>query len=317
MIPLNLLSFDSTMVAIAAGGAMFISLLSVMRALAPADGVAARARSHARRRGELRAAWLTERGPKRRRSVGFAKRLVESLKLHGSKEADEASSQLVRAGWRSPDATTIFLAIRLGSPLALGLASYFLAPHLAPDLAFTSRIFAAFAGIIAGAYLPKILVQNLIRRRQQKILKGLPEALDLLVICADAGLSLDAAIKRVGAEIGPTSPELADEIGLTAVELSFLPDRRKALANLSKRVPIAQIEALVNTLAQTEKYGTPLAQALRVLSQDFRASRMMRAEQKAARLPAVMTVPMMVFILPPLFIVLIGPAIVEALSTPF
>ena len=317
MIPVDFLSLDSSMVAMAAGGAMFIAFLSVMRALAPADNVAARARSHARRRNELRAAWLTERTPKRRKSVGIARRLVESLKLHRSKEADDAASLLVRAGWRSPDATTVFLTVRLASPLLLGVLFYFLAPYAAPDLTFTPRLSAGLAGIIAGAYLPTILVTNFVKRRQQKILKGLPEALDLLVICSEAGLSFDAAIKRVSAEIGPSSPELADELGLAAVELGFLPDRRKALANLSNRVSLAQVEALVNTLAQTEKYGTPLAQALRVLSQDFRAGRMMRAEQKAARLPAVLTVPMMVFILPPLFIVLIGPAIVEVVSNSF
>jgi tight adherence protein C len=304
--------FDSTSVAAFAAAAMFVSLLFVMRALTPADTVGARARSHARRRSELRSAWLSTRSRRRERPMSAARRLVEMLKLNRGKDAKDAATLLARAGWRSPDATTVFLTMRLASPLVLAMVGYFVAPGGEGD---TLRLFAGAAGAVAGAYLPKILLRNAIQRRQQKVLKGLPEALDLLVICAEAGLSLDAAVKRVGAEIGANAPELADELGLTAVELAFLPDRREALGNLASRVGIPEVDSLVNTLAQTEKYGTPLAQALRVLSQDFRSARMMKAEQKAARLPAVMTVPMMIFILPPLFIVLVGPAIVEVLST--
>ncbi|WP_126173719.1 type II secretion system F family protein [Altericroceibacterium xinjiangense] len=309
------LALDSSAVAIAAGGAMFLALLSVMRALAPVDNVAARARSHARRRDQLRAAWLAPRDIRRRKTKGIAKRVVQRLKRVQSKEEEEASGLLVQAGWRSPEAVIVFLAVRIASPVVLALAFYILAPSLVEDITFTTHVAAGVAGIAAGGLLPKMLLKNVGKRRHQKVLKGLPEALDLLVICAEAGLSLDAAIKRVAREIGPSWPEMADEFGLSAVELGFLPDRRKALGNLAKRTPIAEIEALVNTLAQTEKYGTPLAQALRVLSQEFRSTRMMRAEQKAARLPAVLTVPMIVFILPPLFIILIGPAIVQALLT--
>ncbi|PWG03744.1 pilus assembly protein TadC [Sphingosinicella humi] len=308
-----LLQFDSTSVAAFAAAVMFVSLLFVMRALTPVDNVSARARSHSRRRGELRAAWLSSpRSRRRERPMSIARRLVEMLKLNGGKDAKDAASLLARAGWRSPDAIILFLTVRLASPLLLALAGYYVAPAGDGQM---MRLFTGAAGAMAGTYLPKILIRNAIQRRQQKVLKGLPEALDLLVICAEAGLSLDAAVKRVGSEMGANAPELADELGLTAVELAFLPDRREALSNLAARVGIAEVDSLVNTLTQTEKYGTPLAQALRVLSQDFRASRMMRAEQKAARLPAVMTVPMMVFILPPLFVVLVGPAIVEVLST--
>jgi tight adherence protein C len=141
--------------------------------------------------------------------------------------------------------------------------------------------------------------------------KALPDALDLMVICAEAGLSLDAAINRVASEISPTSPALADEFGLTLLELRFLPDRRQALENLAKRVELKAVQALVNTLFQTDKFGTPLAQALRVLAHELRSERMLRAEEKAARLPAVMTVPLIVFILPALFVVLLGPAILD------
>jgi tight adherence protein C len=246
--------------------------------------------------------------------MGLARELIRLLKLHRSEDAKAAASLLVQAGWRSQDATTIFLAIRLATPLASSLLAYAAAPALLDEVEWLTRMLVAVGGILAGAYLPKMLLKNFIKRRQHQVAKGLPDGLDLLVICVEAGLSLDAAIRRVGREIGPTSPELADEFGLTAVELSFLPDRREALRGLARRVAIAQVESLVNTLGQTEKYGTPLAQALRVLSQDFRATRMMKAEQRAARLPAILTVPMIAFILPPLFIVLIGPAIVQVLE---
>jgi tight adherence protein C len=142
----------------------------------------------------------------------------------------------------------------------------------------------------------------------------LPDALDLLVICAEAGLSLDSALERVSREIGPSCAELSEEVGLTAVELSFFPERSKALQNLSDRVPLPGVLALTNTLIQTEKYGTPLAQALRVLSAEMREERIMAAEAKAAKLPATLTIPMILFILPPLFVVLIGPAALKVMG---
>jgi tight adherence protein C len=135
--------------------------------------------------------------------------------------------------------------------------------------------------------------------------------LDLLVICAEAGLSLDAALNRVADEMTASAPALADELALTSVELNFLPERRMALDNFARRADLPAIRGVVNTLIQTEKYGTPLSQSLRVLSAEFREQRMLRAEEKAARLPATLTVPMILFILPTLFIVLVGPAMID------
>jgi tight adherence protein C len=163
-----------------------------------------------------------------------------------------------------------------------------------------------------GAFmLPDLWLKNAIQKREDIMRKSLPDALDLLVICAEAGLGLDAALDRVGGEITQSQPVLAEEIGITAVELGFLPDRRTALNGFAERVQLPSVRALINTLVQTEKYGTPLAQALRVLSAELREERMMRAEEKAAKLPATLTVPMIMFILPTLFIVLIGPAIIQ------
>src|SRR6185369_8296148 len=153
------------------------------------------------------------------------------------------------------------------------------------------------------------------KRRQKAIQKALPDGLDLLVICAEAGLSLDGALTRVAREIGQATPELADELGLTAIELGFLPNRTEALRNLQKRVELPSIRGVVNTLAQTERYGTPLASSLRVLTAEFRDQRMMKAEEKAGRLPATLTVPMILFILPTLFVILVGPAIIQVIHT--
>lgn len=301
-------------IALAVGVANFLAILAVLRALSPGDPVAVRARTHAKRRRELRAELLRPKRSERARSVGLARRLVEALKLNRGDEAKKAASLLVQAGWRSSDATSVFLAFRVITPVALAAAAWVLGPSLLHDDDMLRRLMVTVGGACAGLYLPRLLLKNAIKKRHLKILKGLPDALDLFVICAEAGLSLDAALTRVGREIGASAPELADELGLTAVELGFLPDRREALLGLTRRVDTPQIRGLVNTLVQTEKYGTPLAQALRVLASEFRDTRMMKAEEKAARLPATLTVPMIAFVLPPLFVVLIGPAIVQVLN---
>jgi tight adherence protein C len=295
------------------GVANFLTIFSVMRALSPKDLLAARARAHAKRRQELRSARLTPRrsGP---RPISLARSLVQRLKLDRSGEARQVADLLAQAGWRSKDAVTVFLTVRLVSPLAVGLIAYGFGPSILHFDDNLRRMTIAGAAMIAGAYLPTVLLKNAIEKRRQKIRKGLPDALDLLVICAEAGLSLDAAVTRVGREIGGSCPELSDELGLTAIELGFLPDRRDALLNLAKRVGQSDVAGLVNTLVQTEKYGTPLAQALRVLAAEFRDTRMLQAEEKAARLPATLTVPMIIFILPPLFVILIGPAILQVLA---
>ena len=166
--------------------------------------------------------------------------------------------------------------------------------------------FAVAVGL--GYKGPDLFVGNLVTKRTHAIRKGLPDALDLLVICAEAGLTIDAAFNRVAKELGRAYPELGDEFSLTAIELSFLTERRMAFENLAYRVDLESVKGVVTTMIQTERYGTPLASALRVLSAEFRNERMMRAEEKAARLPAIMTVPLILFILPVLFIVILGPA---------
>ena len=166
-----------------------------------------------------------------------------------------------------------------------------------------------------GLKLPSFYVLRVRKKRYKAIQKSLPDVLDLMTICAEAGLSLAAMLDRVARELGISYPEIAQEIAMTSIEIGFLPDRNKALTNLSERVALAEVRGMVSVLIQTEKYGTPIAQALRVLSAEFRTARMLRAEEKAAKLPALMTIPMILFILPTLFIVIIAPAAVKLMDT--
>jgi tight adherence protein C len=309
------LQAETVMEGLAAAASLAVVVI-LYRAFLPNDAMNARARAHAKRRRELRSQLLSpSRSANRAKSVVAVRGLLERLKLTRSEEGRKASELLSRAGWRSPDALTVFLGVRLAAPLGIGTMLYLMLPVWFHTMTPAVHGLAALAGVIVGAYAPTLFVQNTIATRGQKIQRGLPDALDLFVICAEAGLSLEAALTRVSREIGPSCAELADELGLTAIELGFLPNRRDALGNLAKRVDTPSIRGLVNTLAQTEKYGTPLAQALRVLAGEFRNMRMMKAEEKAARLPAILTVPMIIFILPPLFIILLGPAIIQVLAT--
>jgi tight adherence protein C len=209
----------------------------------------------------------------------------------------------------------LYFRAKLALPFAFGAGAMVLLLTGKPIVTGTSiQMGVALMAVIIGAYAPDIWLKNTITKRKQVLQKGVPDALDLLAICAEAGQSLDGALKRVSGELSRSCPELAEELALTGMELGLLPDRRKALENLDLRCGLPSIRSVVQTLAQTEKYGTPLSQSLRVLAAEYRNDRMMKAEAKAARLPAVLTVPMIAFILPPLFIVLIGPAIIRVID---
>jgi tight adherence protein C len=215
------------------------------------------------------------------------------------------------AGYHGPLATTVFWTSKCVLSLT---ATVLLIGHFAffPEAVEQSAIgIAALFMPVIVFFLPDCIVKRQRKMRLLRLSRSLPDGLDLLVICAEAGLSLDAALKRVADEFITVVPELSEELLLTSVELSFLPDRRQALANLGSRVELPAFRGVVATLIQSEKYGTPLAQALRALASDFRDHRLLTAEEKAARLPAILTVPMIVFILPALFIVLAGPAFIQ------
>jgi tight adherence protein C len=236
--------------------------------------------------------------------------ILTTFKMIQDDQLKKTQLKLMQAGIRTKDLAFFIIFARFVLPVILGLTAvtmiYFL--NYFPEWSWYRR-YGTVAATLVGAYkAPDVWLKNKITKRSHAIRKGLPDALDLLVICAEAGLTVDAAFSRVAKELGKAYPELGDEFGLTAIELGFLNERRQAFENLANRVDLEAVRGVVTTMIQTEKYGTPLASALRVLSAEFRNERMMRAEEKAARLPAIMTVPLILFILPVLFIVILGPA---------
>ncbi|HAX92129.1 MAG TPA: pilus assembly protein TadC [Rhodospirillaceae bacterium] len=292
------------------GLAAFVVVMLIWTAFIDNDPLPTRLKSISQRRDEFD---LERRKKNTRRAnlqkVGLMKQVVGWLKLSQGKSLDDLRLKLRRAGFHSRDTMFVFLFAKLAglAGVAATCVFFFIIVEIVKLPAGVGLLISVFGALI-GWMLPDVFIKNLSQKREGILRKGMPDALDLMVICAEAGLGLDAAFDRVSREIAPTAPELAEEIALTGVELNFLPDRHKALHGLAERVPLPPVIALVNTLIQTEKYGTPLAQSLRVLSAEMREDRMMKAEEKAAALPAVLTVPMILFILPPLFVVLIGPA---------
>ncbi len=243
-------------------------------------------------------------------------RVAADLRRVRGAQAAKSRFTLAQAGWRSNEALGIYVMVRTISPLAWVLAALVLT-YAVPAIAEKSQlmklgIFVLFA--IAGFKAPDYILGKIAKGRQTKLERGLPDALDLMVVCTEAGLGLDSAFDRVAGEIVESHPELADELTLTSVELNILPQRQEALTNFLNRTGVPAIESVVSTLSQTERYGTPLSQSFRVLASDFRDQRMLKAEEKAARLPATLTVPMVLFIMPCLFGVLLGPAIIKSMN---
>ncbi len=309
---------DPSTLSLLCGAGAFAVVVLIWTALVEGDPLANRLKSVSEHRDDLSDEEKNKKKPSRRETLvgqSFIKSLVQKLKLEQGKQTNEIRIKLARAGFRSHEAVLIYLLMRFVMPIGVGFMAFsvLFVAH-AFHLTFMMRILAFIICILVGAALPDLFLKNLSQKRGAILRKSMPDALDLLVICAEAGLSLDSSLDRVSREMGASCPELAEEVGLTGVELGFLPNRSQALQNLADRVPIQGVIGLVNTLIQTEKYGTPLAQALRVLSAEMRNDRIMAAEAKAAKLPATLTVPMILFILPPLFVVLLGPAILKVIK---
>ena len=311
------ISSPQVIIVIGAGVVAFFTIFAVWQGLVVRDPLAARARSLGKHRDVLKSNLRKSKGNAFRRveTMTLMRTIIERFNLLKGGHVAKVAERLMCAGWRSKDAVVTFLFFKLSLPFVFGGLGLFVVFALtSAELEPIFKVLAAMVGVVVGAYLPEIFVTNVIQKRRVLLQKGLPDALDLLVICAEAGLALDAALNRVASELQRSYPELADEFGLTAIELGFQPERRMALDNLVKRTGLPSIRGVVNTLIQTEKYGTPLAQSLRVLAAEYRDERMLKAEEKAAKLPATLTVPLIVFILPTLFIVLLGPAILRAID---
>jgi tight adherence protein C len=219
------------------------------------------------------------------------------------------------AGYRGRGPVVTYVVIRLFSPLIMLLvAGFYIFFVLDLDYPFFIRVTMTLGAALLGYYLPAIYVKNKITKRQQAVMQAWPDALDLMLICIESGMGVESAFRKVSTEIGAQSVELAEELGLTTAELAYLQDRRTAYENLAARTGLDGVSAVVTGLIQAEKYGTPIAQTLRVLAQESRDTRMSMAEKKAAALPPKLTVPMILFFLPVLFAVIITPAAIQVME---
>lgn len=301
--------------------AAFFTVATLASSVLSGDRLNTRMKYVSSERDKMRAerlAQLSEGGRQARlrdQPKGFMKQIVEQFNLSKLLETESTRDKLKMAGFRGQTPVVAFLFFRLIMPVVVFIGAvvymFVLREFQLPPLV---RLGICFAAGYAGFYLPNMFVANMIQRRQQSIKRAFPDALDLLLICVQAGMSIEAAFNKVATEIGARSLELAEEFGLTTAELSYLPERRKAFENLGKRTGLPGVKAVGTSLIQAERYGTSLGTALRTMAQENRDMRMAEAEKKAAALPPKLTVPMIVFFLPVLFIVILGPAYIKVMA---
>ncbi len=293
----------------------FATVLTVASPYMQGDKMRTRMKNVTTERERLRAQQRATLGQKaepsrlRERPKGTLAQIVELLNLRKLFEAENSRARLRQAGYRSERHLVTFLACRLITPIFLGIlvfvyTSTMFADRIPPNM----RLVSTLIGVVFGYYLPQIFLKNIVTRRQQSIRRAWSDSLDLMLICVESGMSIEMAIQRVSREIGAQSVPLAEELLLTNAELSYLGERRKAFENLALRTGLATVKSVVTSLIQSERYGTPLGTALRVLAQENRDMRMQEAEKRAAALPPKLTVPMVLFFLPVIFVILLGPA---------
>jgi tight adherence protein C len=299
--------------------AAFATVTSFVGPLLSGDRLGSRMKYVASERERMRAERLMQLSEEQRRlrrePKSFMKRVVEKLNLRKALETEGTRERLKMAGFRGHAPVIAFLFFRATLPLAgFGLVFFYLFFVNDHHLGSFMRFGLSIGGAYLGFYLPNIFITNLIQRRQKSIRTVFPDSLDLLLICVQAGMSIESAMNKVANEIGSRSIELAEEFSLTTAELSFLQERRQAYENLGKRTGLPAVRAVGTSLIQAERYGTAISQALRVLAKESREMRMAEAEKKAAALPPKLTVPMILFFLPVLFVVILGPAGIQVLG---
>lgn len=309
---LRLLTALLTLGAFCAVGAFAMVLIGRDRATARLKMIAERRRELATATGDILR--VRRRGPHRwQRSA--VDTLITKLRLLQEGSFNELKRSMAMAGWRHPSSPAYFTAATLALPLLFGvLGSLWSAAPMLADRPGMIKALVVIGFACAGGMIPRLILLNAIGKRKMALGRAFPDALDLMVICVEAGVSAEVAVNRVTEEMAGAAPELAEEFGLLAAELAFLPDRRQPLENLAERTGLPAIKSLTTTLLQSEKYGTPVALGLRVLAQESREGRMASAEKKAATLPATLTVPMILFFLPVLFAVITGPAIIRVMN---
>lgn len=309
-----------TLIIILAFAGGFASIMIVVLPFLKRDQRASRLKVLSQRREELsrqqRDQLIQQRSSRRAKPrVSGMKNFMERLKLLNPAASTELKHLLGAAGYRNPSAVVTFVFSRFATAIGLALFAFlFMSLSEKFNYPFMGRVGIAIGAGGLGFFLPLILVKNAIQKRQTVMTKTFPDTLDLLVICVEAGLSVEAAFARVTEEIAEDAPILSQELGLTTAELSFLGDRRAAWANFAERTGLPAVRSLSTALIQSEKYGTPVSVALKILAQESRDERMSKAERKAGALPAQLTVPMIVFFLPVLFLVIIGPAMITVMA---
>lgn len=310
------LSDPATLLSLVVAVAMFMTIVGVMLPALKGDKLETRLKQVSSQREKLRRAsraQLEQKGIKRE-AKGTISDITKKLDLQTMLEDPNIAAKLEQAGLRGPRPLMVFYFCRFLLPFvgAVGVFIYifFVNDHnLSPAMKYGSIIF----GAAIGFYAPNLYVGNIAEKRQQSIMQAFPDALDMMLICVESGMSIEMSFAKVGAEVGTASSELAEELQLTTAELSYLQERRMAYENLARRTGHEGVKAVTMALVQAERYGTPLGDALRIMSKENREMRMQAAEKKAAALPAQLTVPMILFFLPVLFLVVLGPAVIKVM----
>ncbi|NBB51690.1 type II secretion system F family protein [Rhizobium sp. CRIBSB] len=310
------------LLSIGVGALVFATMITLLGSMTGGAQLEGRMKAVAERRDELKRrsrqaiAAQNQPGGLRHTDDGFKKRVVEQLNLTKLLEDPKVAEKMAQAGFRGPKPLTTFYFFRFSMPFVfMAVATFYLFVFNDFGLAFMVRVSAVMAAAVAGFYAPNIYISNRISQRRTSIMQAFPDALDLLLICVEAGMSIEAAIQKVSQEIGGSSIDLAEELTLLSAELSYLPDRRMAYENLAKRTNHPGVKSVATAMTQAETYGTPLGAALRTMAKENRELRLSAAEKKAAALPAKLTVPMILFFLPVLFIVILTPAIINIQDT--
>ncbi|KQY35573.1 type II secretion system protein [Caulobacter sp. Root1455] len=297
---------------------VFATIVTLASPMLSSNGLEGRLKSVANRREELRRrsreamSQKSGGGTLRHADEGMYKNVVDRLQLSKLLEDPKVVDKLAQAGFRGPKPVSTFYFFRFVMPFVFAVvAAFYLYVINDFGLLPMQKIAACVFALGAGYYAPNLYISNIAQKRRESIVGAFPDALDLMLICVESGMSIEAAIAKVGAEVGGASIELAEELGLLTAELSYLPERRLAYEGLARRTNHPGIRSVVTAMIQAERYGTPLGTALRVMAKENRDLRLSAAEKKAAALPAKLTVPMILFFLPVLFIVIMGPAIIK------
>lgn len=299
--------------------ACFATVLTVAAPMFQTNTIGSRLKAVSQRREELRRksrAALEKKVTLRQSQSGFVNDMVQRFDLQKALKDDTLQQKLMQAGLRGPRPVSMFYFARAAMPIGLAIAAFLYVTIMGDKLAFNgqTQLLIVVGAAAAGFYAPNIYLTNISAKRRDAIMQSFPDALDMLLICVESGMSIEMALQRVGQEIAASSIELAEELSLTCAELSYLPERRMAYENLARRTNHPGVKSVAMALTQAERYGTPLGSALRVMSKENREMRLSAAEKKAAALPPKLTVPMIVFFLPVLMMVILGPAIIQIMT---